>query len=124
MSAHQPSLAFKADPDFDAARLAADDGEALVLDLDGFEGPLHLLLELARRLAQERMIGLRRAGVERHAARAVVRPEDGGETAHAATPKKGLASGMKPNPNGTAMPSRIHRGLPHSTINSPSAPAE
>lgn len=47
--AHQPRLAFDADPAFDAARAAAEDGEALVLDLDGYEGPLHLLLELARR---------------------------------------------------------------------------
>ena len=38
-------------PDFDieAAGEAVDAGEALVLDLDGFEGPLHLLLALARR---------------------------------------------------------------------------
>jgi segregation and condensation protein A len=34
--------------DFDAARDAAEDGEALVIDLDGFEGPLHVLLALAR----------------------------------------------------------------------------
>ncbi len=34
--------------DFDAADLAAEAGEALVLDLDGFEGPLHVLLALAR----------------------------------------------------------------------------
>ena len=49
MIVHQRSLAFEADDDFDAAQDAADEGEALVLDLDGFEGPLHLLLELARR---------------------------------------------------------------------------
>lgn len=36
------------DIDLRAARDAAEDGEALVLDLDGFEGPLHVLLELAR----------------------------------------------------------------------------
>jgi len=36
------------DLDFEAARDAADRGEALILDLDGYEGPLHLLLELAR----------------------------------------------------------------------------
>ena len=35
-------------PDFDAADQAARAGEALVLDIDGYEGPLHLLLELAR----------------------------------------------------------------------------
>ena len=34
--------------DFDAAADAAEDGEALVVDLDGFEGPLHVLLALAR----------------------------------------------------------------------------
>ena len=32
---------------FEAAE-AADAGETLVLDLDGFEGPLHVLLDLAR----------------------------------------------------------------------------
>ena len=36
------------DLDFDAAANAAEDGEALVIDLDGFEGPLHVLLALAR----------------------------------------------------------------------------
>ena len=34
--------------DFEAAEQASDTGDALVLDLDGFEGPLHLLLALAR----------------------------------------------------------------------------
>ena len=34
--------------DFTAARNAADDGESLILDLDGYEGPLHVLLALAR----------------------------------------------------------------------------
>ena len=38
----QPSL------DFDAANTAAADGEALIIDLDGYEGPLHVLLALAR----------------------------------------------------------------------------
>src|SRR6201990_2464911 len=38
----QPSL------DFAAAATAADDGEALIIDLDGYEGPLHVLLALAR----------------------------------------------------------------------------
>jgi segregation and condensation protein A len=37
-----------ADLDFEAAAGAAEDGEALVIDLDGFEGPLHVLLALAR----------------------------------------------------------------------------
>ena len=34
--------------DFTAAGAAAEDGEALIIDLDGFEGPLHVLLALAR----------------------------------------------------------------------------
>jgi len=38
----QPSL------DFAAAANAAEDGEALIIDLDGYEGPLHVLLALAR----------------------------------------------------------------------------
>ncbi|WP_419254915.1 segregation and condensation protein A [Caulobacter sp. ErkDOM-YI] len=39
----QPTL------DFEAADAAAEDGAALVIDIDGYEGPLHVLLELARR---------------------------------------------------------------------------
>jgi segregation and condensation protein A len=42
------SEAFQPDLDFEAARGAAEAGEALILDLDGFEGPLDLLLALAR----------------------------------------------------------------------------
>ncbi len=38
----QPSL------DFSAAATAAEDGEALIVDLEGYEGPLHVLLALAR----------------------------------------------------------------------------
>ena len=38
----QPILAF------DAAARAAEDGEGLIVDLDGYEGPLHALLALAR----------------------------------------------------------------------------
>jgi segregation and condensation protein A len=34
--------------DFDAAATAAEDGEALIIDLEGYEGPLHVLLALAR----------------------------------------------------------------------------
>jgi len=34
--------------DFAAAAAAAEDGEALIVDLDGYEGPLHVLLALAR----------------------------------------------------------------------------
>jgi segregation and condensation protein A len=34
--------------DFEAAGAAAADGVALIIDIDGFEGPLHLLLALAR----------------------------------------------------------------------------
>ena len=40
--AFQPSL------DFDAVAEAVEDGEVLVVDLDGWEGPLHVLLALAR----------------------------------------------------------------------------
>lgn len=40
---------FQEDLKFDAATDAADEGEGLVLDLDGYGGPLHLLLELARK---------------------------------------------------------------------------
>ncbi len=40
---------FQEDMKFDAATEAADEGEGLVLDLDGYGGPLHLLLELARK---------------------------------------------------------------------------
>ncbi|WP_427451192.1 segregation and condensation protein A [Litorimonas sp. WD9-15] len=40
---------FQEDLKFDAVMDAADEGESLVLDLDGYEGPLHLLLELARK---------------------------------------------------------------------------
>ena len=39
---------FQQSLDFDVAHSAAEDGEALILDLDGFEGPLHVLLALAR----------------------------------------------------------------------------
>ena len=35
--------------DFAAAEAAADDGEALIIELDGYEGPLHVLLALARK---------------------------------------------------------------------------
>ena len=35
--------------DFTAAEAAADDGEALIVELDGYEGPLHVLLALARK---------------------------------------------------------------------------
>ena len=40
---------FQEDMKFDAAAEAADDGEGLILDMDGYGGPLHLLLELARK---------------------------------------------------------------------------
>ena len=40
---------FQEDLNFEAADDAADGGEGLVLDIDGYEGPLHLLLELARK---------------------------------------------------------------------------
>ena len=35
--------------DFASAEAAADDGEALIVELDGYEGPLHVLLALARK---------------------------------------------------------------------------
>ncbi|MES2035793.1 MAG: ScpA family protein [Pseudomonadota bacterium] len=38
----QPNL------DFQAASHAAEDGDALIIDVDGYEGPLHVLLTLAR----------------------------------------------------------------------------
>ena len=40
--------AFQPTFEFAAAQLAADDGEALIVDVDGYEGPLHVLLALAR----------------------------------------------------------------------------
>ncbi len=43
--AYQPHLDFAA---FAAAASAAEDGEALIVDVDGYEGPLHILLALAR----------------------------------------------------------------------------
>jgi segregation and condensation protein A len=39
---------FQPNLDFKAAAEAAEDGEALVIDVDGYEGPLHVLLALAR----------------------------------------------------------------------------
>jgi segregation and condensation protein A len=40
--------AFQPDLDFAAAASAAEEGEALIVDVDGYEGPLHVLLALAR----------------------------------------------------------------------------
>ena len=42
------SMGFQPGLDFSAAENAALDGEALIVDLDGYEGPLHVLLALAR----------------------------------------------------------------------------
>ena len=42
------SESFQPDLDFDAARGAVETGEALIVDLDGYEGPLDVLLALAR----------------------------------------------------------------------------
>ena len=39
---------FQPDLDFQAASHAAEDGDALIVDIDGYEGPLHVLLALAR----------------------------------------------------------------------------
>jgi len=44
MNAHS----FQPDLQFQAAAHAAEDGEALIIDLEGYEGPLHVLLALAR----------------------------------------------------------------------------
>jgi segregation and condensation protein A len=42
------SAGFQPNLDFEAANTAAEDGDALVIDVDGYEGPLHVLLALAR----------------------------------------------------------------------------
>ena len=42
------SEAFQLPIEFEVATEAADDGDALIVDLDGYEGPLHVLLALAR----------------------------------------------------------------------------
>ena len=39
---------FQPNLDFKAANEAAEDGEALIVDVEGYEGPLHVLLALAR----------------------------------------------------------------------------
>lgn len=39
---------FQPDLDFAAVANAVEDGEALIIDLEGYEGPLHVLLALAR----------------------------------------------------------------------------
>lgn len=39
---------FQPNLDFEAVDNAVDDGEALIVDLEGYEGPLHVLLALAR----------------------------------------------------------------------------
>jgi len=39
---------FQQSLDFEAARTAAEDGDALIVDIEGYEGPLHVLLALAR----------------------------------------------------------------------------
>jgi len=42
------SVGFQPGLDFSAAATAAEDGEALIVDLEGYDGPLHVLLALAR----------------------------------------------------------------------------
>jgi segregation and condensation protein A len=42
------STPFQPTFDFEAAGNAAEDGDALIIDVDGYEGPLHVLLALAR----------------------------------------------------------------------------
>ncbi|HEY2176982.1 MAG TPA: ScpA family protein [Caulobacteraceae bacterium] len=73
------SLAFQSLLEFEAAGEAALDGEALIIDLDGFEGPLDVLLVLARaqkvdllklsvtRLADQYLAFLRQARARRFA---------------------------------------------------------
>ena len=39
---------FQSSLEFEAAEGAAEAGESLVVDIDGYEGPLHVLLALAR----------------------------------------------------------------------------
>jgi segregation and condensation protein A len=49
MSAPRPGAGpFQPQLDFEAADNAAEDGDALIIDVDGYEGPLHVLLALAR----------------------------------------------------------------------------
>ena len=43
------SLSDRGELDFDAVERAAEDGAALIIELDGYEGPLHVLLALARK---------------------------------------------------------------------------
>ncbi|MBC6413014.1 MAG: segregation/condensation protein A [Hyphomonadaceae bacterium] len=50
---------FQEDLRFEAAGRYSDAGEAFILDIDGFEGPLHLLLELA----QQQKVDLSRISV-------------------------------------------------------------
>jgi segregation and condensation protein A len=42
------SEGFQPNLDFNTAVVAAEDGEALIVDIEGYEGPLHVLLALAR----------------------------------------------------------------------------
>ena len=42
------SETFQPNLDFNAVANAVEDGEALIVDIDGYEGPLHVLLALAR----------------------------------------------------------------------------
>ena len=61
---------FQDELEFEAADDAAEEGQSLILDIDGFEGPLHLLLELARMqkvdLARLSIYGIGRAIFELH----------------------------------------------------------
>ena len=53
LSLHRPvggmTAADRPDFDFASAELAAEDGEGLIVELEGYEGPLHVLLALARK---------------------------------------------------------------------------
>jgi segregation and condensation protein A len=68
------SEAFQPALDFEAVERAAEVGEALVLDLDGYEGPLHLLLALAR----SQKVDLLRISVARLAEQYIAFVEGGG----------------------------------------------
>ncbi len=48
MSESRSGRGFQPSLDFTAAASAAEEGEALIIDLEGYEGPLHVLLALAR----------------------------------------------------------------------------
>ena len=52
------SAGFQPTLDFEAAHEAAEDGAALVIDIDGYEGPIDALLQLARELNRMKTVEL------------------------------------------------------------------